>query len=199
MTVSQRQALLFYLGYYTGPLDGDWGKGSRAGCEAFQRDYGLTADGLGGPVTDKALVGAGTRGAGSPPPVRWCRCVSPRAGRRRKICRTGGKTYGISNGANSAAHAHAAAASLWSQQKAWYSFWIVFVNISACRSSYPAASGARPTMTSFPAAPKTATTSRGKLWISACLARHPLMYWITSRHFLCITPTLSMEAMSIWM
>ena len=58
MTVSQRQALLFYLGYYTGPLDGDWGKGSRAGCEAFQRDYGLTADGLGGPVTDKALVGA---------------------------------------------------------------------------------------------------------------------------------------------
>lgn len=58
MTVKQRQALLFYLGYYTGALDGDWGKGSRAGCEAFQRDYGLTADGLGGPVTDKALVGA---------------------------------------------------------------------------------------------------------------------------------------------
>lgn len=58
MTVKQRQALLAYLGYYTGPLDGDWGKGSRAGCQAFQRDYGLTADGLGGPVTDKALVGA---------------------------------------------------------------------------------------------------------------------------------------------
>ena len=67
MTVSQRQALLFYLGYYTGPLDGDWGKGSRAGCEAFQRDYGLTADGLGGPVTDKALVGAV---AGTVVPVR---------------------------------------------------------------------------------------------------------------------------------
>ena len=58
MTVSQRQALLFYLGYYPGPVDGDWGKGSRAGCQAFQRDYGLTADGLGGPVTDKALIGA---------------------------------------------------------------------------------------------------------------------------------------------
>ena len=67
MTVSQRQALLFYLGYYTGPLDGDWGKASRVGCEAFQRDYGLTADGLGGPVTDKALVGAV---AGTVVPVR---------------------------------------------------------------------------------------------------------------------------------
>ena len=67
MTVSQRQALLFYLGYYTGALDGDWGKGSRAGCEAFQRDYGLTADGLGGPVTDKALIGAV---AGTVVPVR---------------------------------------------------------------------------------------------------------------------------------
>ena len=67
MTVSQRQALLFYLGYYTGALDGDWGKGSRAGCEAFQRDYGLTADGIGGPVTDKALVGAV---AGTVVPVR---------------------------------------------------------------------------------------------------------------------------------
>lgn len=67
MTVKQRQALLFYLGYYTGALDGDWGKGSRAGCQAFQRDYGLTADGLGGPVTDKALVGAV---AGTMVPVR---------------------------------------------------------------------------------------------------------------------------------
>lgn len=67
MTVSQRQALLFYLGYYTGALDGDWGKGSRAGCEAFQHDYGLTADGLGGPVTDKALIGAV---AGTVVPVR---------------------------------------------------------------------------------------------------------------------------------
>ena len=67
MTVSQRQALLFYLGYYTGALDGNWGRGSRAGCQAFQRDYGLTADGLGGPVTDKALIGAV---AGTVVPVR---------------------------------------------------------------------------------------------------------------------------------
>lgn len=67
MTVSQRQALLFYLGYYPGPVDGDWGKASRAGCVKFQSDYGLTADGIGGPVTDKALVGAV---AGTVVPVR---------------------------------------------------------------------------------------------------------------------------------
>ena len=58
MTVSQRQALLFYLGYYTGALDGDWGKGSRAGCEAFQRSESIPADGLGGPVTDGKLLEA---------------------------------------------------------------------------------------------------------------------------------------------
>lgn len=67
MTVSQRQALLFYLGYYPGPVDGDWGKASRAGCVKFQSDYGLTADGIGGPVTDKALIGAV---AGTVVPVR---------------------------------------------------------------------------------------------------------------------------------
>ena len=58
MTVSQRQALLFYLGYYTGALDGDWGKGSRAGCQAFQRSESIPADGLGGPVTDGKLLEA---------------------------------------------------------------------------------------------------------------------------------------------
>ena len=58
MTVSQRQALLFYLGYYTGPLDGDWGKGSRAGCQAFQRSESIPVDGLGGPVTDGKLLEA---------------------------------------------------------------------------------------------------------------------------------------------
>ena len=58
MTVSQRQALLFYLGYYAGALDGDWGNGSRAGCEAFQRSESIPADGLGGPVTDGKLLEA---------------------------------------------------------------------------------------------------------------------------------------------
>ena len=58
MTVSQRQALLFYLGYYTGALDGDWGKDSRVGCKEFQRSESIPADGLGGPVTDGKLLEA---------------------------------------------------------------------------------------------------------------------------------------------
>lgn len=67
MTTTQKQCLLTYLGYDTGGVDGDWGKASRAGCEAFQNDYGLTADGICGPVTDKALIGAV---AGTVVPVR---------------------------------------------------------------------------------------------------------------------------------
>ena len=58
MTVSQRQALLFYLGYYAGALDGDWGKASRVGCKEFQRSESIPADGLGGPVTDGKLLEA---------------------------------------------------------------------------------------------------------------------------------------------
>ncbi len=55
MTVKQRQHLLAYLGYYIGPIDGDWGSGSREAAKAFQRDRELTVDGYGGPETDKAL------------------------------------------------------------------------------------------------------------------------------------------------
>lgn len=55
MTMKQRQHLLAYLGYYTGAIDGDWGSGSRAACSAFQGDFGITVDGVGGPETDKAL------------------------------------------------------------------------------------------------------------------------------------------------
>lgn len=55
MTIKQRQHLLAYLGYYVGAVDGDWGSGSRAACASFQRDAGITADGHGGPETDKYL------------------------------------------------------------------------------------------------------------------------------------------------
>jgi peptidoglycan hydrolase-like protein with peptidoglycan-binding domain len=58
MTITQRQHLLAYLGYYVGAIDGDWGSGSRAACTAFQKDAGITADGHGGPETDKALRNA---------------------------------------------------------------------------------------------------------------------------------------------
>lgn len=56
MTVTQRQHLLAYLGYYGGTIDGDWGSLSREACRRFQQDFGgIKADGFGGPETDKAL------------------------------------------------------------------------------------------------------------------------------------------------
>lgn len=58
MTVKQSQCLLGYLGYYTGPIDGQWGRLSTDACRAFQSDYGLTPDGVCGPMTQKMLIGA---------------------------------------------------------------------------------------------------------------------------------------------
>lgn len=58
MTMKQKQALLAYLGYYTGQIDGQWGSMSTAACRAFQADYGLTADGICGTMTQKMLIGA---------------------------------------------------------------------------------------------------------------------------------------------
>ena len=55
MTIKQRQLLLAYLGYYVGLVDGDWGSLSKTACTAFQKDREITADGYGGPETDKAL------------------------------------------------------------------------------------------------------------------------------------------------
>ena len=58
MNTYQQQCLLGYLGYYGGLMDGQWGEMSTAACKAFQRDYGLTPDGLCGPMTQKMLIGA---------------------------------------------------------------------------------------------------------------------------------------------
>ena len=55
MNTKQKQALLFYLGYYVGAIDGVWGSGSKTACKAFQKDFGLTADGVCGTDTEKAL------------------------------------------------------------------------------------------------------------------------------------------------
>ena len=55
MNTKQKQALLFYLGYYVGTIDGVWGSGSKTACKAFQKDFGLTADGVCGTDTEKAL------------------------------------------------------------------------------------------------------------------------------------------------
>lgn len=56
MTIKQRQHLLAYLGYYVGNVDGDWGTLSKTACKAFQKDFGLTSDGICGNETEKALT-----------------------------------------------------------------------------------------------------------------------------------------------
>ena len=55
MTIKQRQCLLFYLGYYTGSIDGKWGSKSTAAAKAFQKDFDMTPDGVVGQETEKAL------------------------------------------------------------------------------------------------------------------------------------------------
>lgn len=56
MTVEQKQCLLYYLGYYVGKIDGDWGELSRTATRCFQRDYGLTDDGVFGSLTEKKIL-----------------------------------------------------------------------------------------------------------------------------------------------
>ena len=58
MTIKQRQHLLAYLGYYVGNIDGQWGTLSKTATVAFQKDFGLTADGVCGTDTEKALTHA---------------------------------------------------------------------------------------------------------------------------------------------
>ena len=56
MTAKQKQALLAYLGYYGGPLDGLWGDKSQRATIDFQRDFGgISVDGICGEKTEKAL------------------------------------------------------------------------------------------------------------------------------------------------
>ena len=56
MTMKQKQALLAYLGYYDGPLDGLWGKKSQQATIDFQSDFGgISVDGICGEKTEKAL------------------------------------------------------------------------------------------------------------------------------------------------
>lgn len=55
MTTKQKQCLLLYLGYYAGEIDGIWGNNSRCATEAFQRNYGLTVDGIFGIGTEARI------------------------------------------------------------------------------------------------------------------------------------------------
>ena len=62
--VTQIQQKLNELGYNAGKADGIFGKNTKNAVLAFQRDYGLTADGIVGPATLQAMGLAGGGGSG---------------------------------------------------------------------------------------------------------------------------------------
>jgi N-acetylmuramoyl-L-alanine amidase len=61
------QDRLHELGYDAGPVDGIFGPETEVGLRAFQRDYGLTADGTCGPATLRALRQLGRKVTGGRP------------------------------------------------------------------------------------------------------------------------------------
>ena len=76
MTIKQKQCLLEYLGYYSPENsnkvnngDGLWGPMSEAATRNFQRDYGLVADGIFGPATEKRILEVVH--SGETPGVNW--------------------------------------------------------------------------------------------------------------------------------
>lgn len=58
MTIKQKQCLLYYLGYYEGDIDGDWGAKSVEATKEFQKDNGLDVDGVFGEKTKEVIVTA---------------------------------------------------------------------------------------------------------------------------------------------
>lgn len=58
MTVVQQQCLLKYLGYYSGTVDGIFGKQSRQAAKDFQTDYGLESSGLWSSATEEMILRA---------------------------------------------------------------------------------------------------------------------------------------------
>ena len=58
MTMAQKQALLAYLGYYNGQLDGVWGEKSQRATIDFQRGYmeQENVDGIFGAATEKRIL-----------------------------------------------------------------------------------------------------------------------------------------------
>ena len=58
MTLKQKQALLAYLGFYDGPLDGLWGEKSQRATIVFQRSYMAQedVDGIFGAETEKRIL-----------------------------------------------------------------------------------------------------------------------------------------------
>lgn len=68
MSIKQIQALLVYLGYSLGPVDGLGGPQTSSAIVAFQRQEKLSPDGVAGPDTQKALLSAVSAGRMYIPP-----------------------------------------------------------------------------------------------------------------------------------
>lgn len=62
--VRRIQQKLKNLGYYTGSVDGIYGTGTQKAVRAFQKNCGITADGIAGPKTLKFLGLSGSANAG---------------------------------------------------------------------------------------------------------------------------------------
>lgn len=62
MTIKQKQCLLTYLGFYTGDIDGKWGKLSKEATSAFQTACGMVATGTCDTATEAALKHAVSNG-----------------------------------------------------------------------------------------------------------------------------------------
>lgn len=67
--VKSLQGRLKELGYYTGAVDGKFGSGTVAAVLAFQRAYGLTADGVAGKKTYDKLYGSTAVPTAAPAPT----------------------------------------------------------------------------------------------------------------------------------
>ena len=87
--VTGLQDRLLELGYDAGPADGVFGPGTETGLRAFQRDYGLIADGTCGPATLRALRQLGRKVVGGRPS---CCGRAPRWSRAARTCSASGSS-----------------------------------------------------------------------------------------------------------
>ena len=67
--VADAQAKLLHLGYFSGPVSGEFGADTEIAVLAFQSDRGLATDGVVGPVTWAALDDAVTGAVTMSPPA----------------------------------------------------------------------------------------------------------------------------------
>ena len=99
--VATLQARLQDLGFYTGLVDGHFGLQTHNALMSYQREYGLTADGICGPETLRSLYFLGSRvTGGSPHAIReeeLVRRSGPRLSGKRIIIDPGrgGDDHGI--------------------------------------------------------------------------------------------------------